>query len=214
MFGRECLRGAQVGVARSFSASRQSAGSGEARMSETFLVGNVPGFPGRAVQSAADSTDSGGAAGRTEGSSMPAAGGLVRPGQWERNLLKVSPPHPLFQRAFTAARTAMQAAPGPLVCGHGGLPSKRDYGGHGLALSFPGAPHAGPDPIVNTRQCIHGNDTHGGAGELLASGRTHVHESAPSPPSGDVVDMGEPVKIVRSCRRHSQSEQICPARLR
>src|ERR1017187_5193750 len=31
----------------------------------------------------------------------------------------------------------MQAAPGPLVCGHGGLQSKRDYGGHGLALSFP-----------------------------------------------------------------------------
>src|ERR1035441_3856153 len=37
-------------------------------------------------------------------------------------------------------------------------------------LVFPVAPHAGPDPIVNTRQCIHGNDIHGGAGELLCIG--------------------------------------------
>jgi hypothetical protein len=128
MFGRECLGGAQVGVARSFLVCSVVPDAGVTR---------APRNPASLLGPAADSTDSGGAAGRTEGSSMPAAGGLVRPGQWERNLLKVSPPHPLFQRAFTAARTAMQAAPGPLVCGHGGLQSKRDYGGHGLALSFP-----------------------------------------------------------------------------
>ena len=42
-----------------------------------------------------------------------AACGLVRPGQWERNLLKVSPPHPLFQRLFTAAH-ASRARPSRL----------------------------------------------------------------------------------------------------
>ena len=48
------------------------------------------------------------------------------PGQWERNLRKVSPPHPLFQRAhFPAAVVAGIGRCGPVAPQCGGPPTPR-----------------------------------------------------------------------------------------